>query len=65
MAKHETEIDRNILEFRVKAEEFGTGYWQKALSYVQTRFYEVLEYVSSQSAAKPRLSNDITMDKEK
>ncbi|KAJ6707971.1 HVA22-LIKE PROTEIN [Salix viminalis] len=50
MAKHETGIDRNLLEMRVQAEEIALVYWQKAAAYGQTKFFEILLYVSSQSS---------------
>ncbi|KAH8510610.1 hypothetical protein H0E87_008235 [Populus deltoides] len=54
VAKHETEIDRNLLEMRVQAEEIALIYWQKAAAYGQTKFFEILRCVSSQSASMPR-----------
>ncbi|KAI9396660.1 hypothetical protein POPTR_004G166800v4 [Populus trichocarpa] len=54
VAKHETEIDRNLLEMRVQAEEIALIYWQKAAAYGQTKFFEILQCVSSQSASMPR-----------
>ncbi|KAB5561409.1 hypothetical protein DKX38_006366 [Salix brachista] len=50
VAKHETGIDRNLLEMRVQAEEIALIYWQKAAAYGQTKFFEILLYVSSQSS---------------
>ncbi|KAJ6402918.1 hypothetical protein OIU84_014930 [Salix udensis] len=50
VAKHETGIDRNLLEMRVQAEEIALVYWQKAAAYGQTKFFEILLYVSSQSS---------------
>ena len=64
MAKHEPEIDRNLLELRVKAVDIAVVYWQKALIYGQTKFLEILQYVSSQSAAQPQ-SNQQLMDDDK
>ncbi|KAJ6927354.1 hypothetical protein NC651_011421 [Populus alba x Populus x berolinensis] len=51
VAKHETEIDRNLLEMKVQAEEIALIYWQKAAAYGQTKFFEILQCVSSQSTA--------------
>ncbi|XP_042978113.1 putative HVA22-like protein g [Carya illinoinensis] len=51
VAKHETEIDRNLFVLRVKAGDIAIVYWKRALIYGQTRFFEILQYVSSQSAA--------------
>ncbi|XP_059437865.1 putative HVA22-like protein g [Corylus avellana] len=64
VAKHEPEIDRILLELRVKAADIAVVYWQKALIYGQTKFFETLQYVSSQSAAQPQ-SNQELKDKEK
>lgn len=49
VAKHETEIDRNLLELRLRAGDMMVFGWQKAASYGQTRFLEILHYVASQS----------------
>ncbi|MQL90851.1 hypothetical protein Taro_023453 [Colocasia esculenta] len=55
VAKHETEIDRNILELRARAGDIAVLYWQKAATYGQTRFVEILQYVASQSpTSRPR-----------
>lgn len=64
MAKHETEIDRNLLVLRVKAGDIAIVYWKRALIYGQTRFFEILQYVSSQSAAAPPRSNQVLVDNE-
>ncbi|KAG1361894.1 hypothetical protein COCNU_10G001130 [Cocos nucifera] len=37
VAKHENEIDRNLLELRTRAGDVVVLYWQKAASYGQTR----------------------------
>ncbi|XWS55043.1 hypothetical protein CRYUN_Cryun10bG0141100 [Craigia yunnanensis] len=55
VVKHETEIDRNLFELKVKAREFGFLYWHRAVSYGQTRFFEVLQYCSSQEASETYL----------
>ncbi|KAJ7957859.1 HVA22-like protein [Quillaja saponaria] len=54
--KHETEIDRNLLELRTMAGDAAVSYWQRASSYGQTRIYEILQYVASQSTPMPRPS---------
>lgn len=53
MAKHETEIDRNLLELRTRALDIALLYWQKAASHVQTRTFDILQYIASQSVPKP------------
>ncbi|RDY11676.1 HVA22-like protein i, partial [Mucuna pruriens] len=54
VAKHETEIDRSLLELRTRAGDIAVLYWQKAASYGQTRIFEILQYVAAQSTPSPR-----------
>lgn len=54
VAKHENEIDRNLLELRTRAGDTAVLYWQRAASYSQTRIFEILQYVASQSTPRPR-----------
>ncbi|KAJ9559091.1 hypothetical protein OSB04_013705 [Centaurea solstitialis] len=56
ISKHETDIDRNLMELRTRAGDISVSYWQRAASYRQTRVFDVLRYISSQSTPKPRLS---------
>uniref|UniRef100_J3LJN4 HVA22-like protein n=1 Tax=Oryza brachyantha TaxID=4533 RepID=J3LJN4_ORYBR len=49
IAKHEAEIDNNLLELRTRASDMVVLYFQKVTNYGQTRFYEILQYVASQS----------------
>ncbi|CAL9759104.1 unnamed protein product [Musa acuminata subsp. burmannicoides] len=46
IAKHETDIDRNLLELRARAADFMSMYWQKATSYGQTSFVEILNHAT-------------------
>ena len=64
VAKHEGEIDHTLLELRVKAGDIAILYWRKAVSFGQTRFFEILQYVSSHSASRPK-SDKVSVDKEK
>ncbi|XP_054817923.1 putative HVA22-like protein g [Prosopis cineraria] len=54
VAKHETEIDRSLLELRTRAGDIAVLYWQRAASYGQTRIYDILQYVAAQSTPSPR-----------
>ncbi|GFY86237.1 Abscisic acid-responsive (TB2/DP1, HVA22) family protein [Actinidia rufa] len=54
VAKHETEIDRNLLELRTRAGDIAVLYWQRAASYGQTRIFEIMQYVAAQSTPRPR-----------
>ncbi|TKY75243.1 HVA22 protein i [Spatholobus suberectus] len=56
VAKHETEIDRNLLELRTRAGDTAVLYWQKAATYGQTRIFDILQYVAAQSTPSPRLA---------
>ncbi|KAJ4978064.1 hypothetical protein NE237_008844 [Protea cynaroides] len=50
IAKHETDIDRKLLELRFRAWDLAIFYWQKYSSYCQTSFFQLLHYIVSQSA---------------
>ncbi|KAL6504748.1 hypothetical protein OROHE_023506 [Orobanche hederae] len=52
VAKHETEIDRSLLELRTRAGDMAFLYWQKVASYAQTRTLDILQYIASQSTSK-------------
>ncbi|XP_072982059.1 putative HVA22-like protein g [Typha latifolia] len=54
IAKHETEIDRNLLELRTRAGDMAVLYSQRAINYGQTRVFQVIQYVASQSQAPTR-----------
>ncbi|XP_074279178.1 putative HVA22-like protein g [Silene latifolia] len=54
LSKHETVIDRNLLELRTRAGDLAFMYCQKAVGYGQTRIFEILHFVASQSTPKPR-----------
>ncbi|KAI5678351.1 hypothetical protein M9H77_09301 [Catharanthus roseus] len=53
VSEHETEIDRSLLELRTKAGDLLVLYWQKSLSYGQTRIFDILQYIASQSNPPP------------
>jgi receptor expression-enhancing protein 1/2/3/4 len=54
VAKHETDIDRNLMELRTRAGDIAVVYWQKAASYGQTRIFDILQYVAAQSTPPAR-----------
>lgn len=54
IAKHETDIDRNLIELRTRAGDYAILYWQRAASYGQTRVLDILQYIASQSTPRPR-----------
>ncbi|KAG9149010.1 hypothetical protein Leryth_010617 [Lithospermum erythrorhizon] len=49
ISNHEADIDRSLLELRVRAEDLAVTYSQTAVRYVQTRFFDILQYIASQS----------------
>ncbi|KAF5182257.1 Hva22-like protein i [Thalictrum thalictroides] len=53
LAKHEKDIDRNLLELRTRAADIIILYGQKAATYGQSRFFEILQYFAAQSTPKP------------
>ncbi|KAH9624585.1 hypothetical protein KSS87_004243 [Heliosperma pusillum] len=54
VTKHETEIDRNLMEIRTRAGDMAFMYCQKAVIYGQTRIFEILQFVAAQSTPRPR-----------
>ncbi|OMO74431.1 TB2/DP1/HVA22-related protein [Corchorus capsularis] len=52
---HEPEIDRNLIELKGKARKVGGLYWQRAVTYGQTRFVEILQSFASQKSFEPYL----------
>lgn len=58
IAKHETDIDGRLLEFRTRAGDVAVLYSQKAVVYGQTRFFKTLQYVGSQSNSEPQSRRD-------
>ncbi|XP_073306941.1 putative HVA22-like protein g [Primulina huaijiensis] len=50
VAKHQQEIDLNLAKMKENAAMVANLAWQKALSYGQKRFLEVLQFISYQSA---------------
>ncbi|OMO92879.1 TB2/DP1/HVA22-related protein [Corchorus olitorius] len=52
---HEPEIDRNLIELKGKARKVGGLYWQRAVTYGQTRFIEILQSFASQKSFEPYL----------
>ncbi|XP_074374661.1 putative HVA22-like protein g [Apium graveolens] len=57
IAKHETDIDRNLIELRTRAGDYAVLYWQRAASYGQTRVLDILQYIALQSTLDPLLSH--------
>jgi receptor expression-enhancing protein 1/2/3/4 len=49
LSRHETRIDRHLLEMHTRASDIASLFFQRFATYGQSRIYEVLEYVASQS----------------
>ncbi|OWM74989.1 hypothetical protein CDL15_Pgr021340 [Punica granatum] len=54
VAKHENDIDHNLSELKTRAGDITALTWQRAMSYGQTRVFEILQYIASQSTPPPR-----------
>uniref|UniRef100_A0A7N0SV23 HVA22-like protein n=2 Tax=Kalanchoe fedtschenkoi TaxID=63787 RepID=A0A7N0SV23_KALFE len=54
LAKHETKIDRNLMELKTRVGDIAVVSFQKAATYSQTRIYDILQYIASQSVPPPR-----------
>ncbi|XP_062006337.1 HVA22-like protein i [Rosa rugosa] len=50
VSKHETDIDRKILEMRARAWDLTAFYWQNFAQYGQTAFFQFLNYMAAQSS---------------
>lgn len=53
VAKHETEIDRNLLELRTRAGDYAVLFWLKATNFAQTRILDIIQFISHKSTPKP------------
>nr|ABR17875.1 unknown [Picea sitchensis] len=49
VTKHETDIDRNLLELKTRAGDMIVLYGRKSTIYIQARFIDILQYVAAQS----------------
>ncbi|KAI3939158.1 hypothetical protein MKX01_002026 [Papaver californicum] len=50
LSKHETEIDRKVLELKARAWDMFILYWQNFATYGQTAFFQILQYLAAQSS---------------
>ncbi|XP_043709090.1 putative HVA22-like protein g [Telopea speciosissima] len=50
VAKHETDIERKLLELRARAWDLAMFHWQNCADYGQTTFFQLLQYFASQSS---------------
>lgn len=57
VSRHELDIDQNLNELRTRAGEMAVVWWQRGSVYAQAHFYELLDYMASQSnRAHPTIS---------
>ncbi|KAM7505024.1 hypothetical protein LguiB_003928 [Lonicera macranthoides] len=47
MTKHETDIERSLLELRARAWDLAIYYWQNCTELGQTKFFEIFQYLAS------------------
>lgn len=50
VAKHETDIDRKLLELRARAWDLAVFYWQNCAQMGHSAFFQTLQYLASQSS---------------
>ncbi|XP_058003383.1 HVA22-like protein j [Hevea brasiliensis] len=48
VTRHETDIERKLLELRARAWDFALYYWQNCTDLGQSAFFQVLEYLTAQ-----------------
>lgn len=53
VAKHETDIDRKLLELRARVWDLAIFYWQHCAKFGQTTFVQMLQFLAAQSARMP------------
>ncbi|GAA0139342.1 membrane traffic protein [Lithospermum erythrorhizon] len=53
IANHEAEIDRGMLELRIRAENMAVSYSRRAASYIQTRTVDIFHFVALLSTPAP------------
>ncbi|KAI3762107.1 hypothetical protein L1987_52530 [Smallanthus sonchifolius] len=58
ISKHEPEIDRSLSELKTRAGDSATLYFQRVLAYAQTRAFDILQIVMSQSIQRPPAQTD-------
>ncbi|GAA0172710.1 membrane traffic protein [Lithospermum erythrorhizon] len=56
ISKHEPDIDRSLQELRARGIDFVIYYWANFSKIAQTKFFEIIQFVASQSAniARPK-----------
>ncbi|MCL7034536.1 hypothetical protein MKW94_027051 [Papaver nudicaule] len=62
LAKHETEIDRSIIEMRARFTDITLLYVQKATSFGQTRAIEIMQYVATHVATQTMIKPKPTQE---
>ncbi|MCL7029905.1 hypothetical protein MKW94_015545 [Papaver nudicaule] len=62
LAKHETEIDRSIVELRARFTDITLLYVQKATSFGQTRAMEIMQYVATHVATQTMMKPKPTQE---
>ena len=53
LIKHESDIDQNLNELRTRAGDVAVLWWQRGSVYIQSRFYELLQFLASQPNRYP------------
>lgn len=59
IAKHETDIDRKLTEWRARGWDLTTFYWQNCADMVKSAFFDILQYLALQSAKVKNGGSDV------
>uniref|UniRef100_A0A5B7B7D0 HVA22-like protein n=1 Tax=Davidia involucrata TaxID=16924 RepID=A0A5B7B7D0_DAVIN len=59
VAKHETDIDRNIQELRARAWDLTIYYWQNCAKMGQTTLFQMIQYLASQSGRITNTTSEV------
>lgn len=60
MTKHETDIERSLLELRARAWDLAIYYWQNCTELGQTKFFEIFQYLASKPTNNSGTSSKVT-----
>lgn len=57
--KHETDIDKNLQELRTRTWDLAIYYYHNCTELGQTKFFQVIEYLASQSKKIDKASSEV------
>lgn len=57
--KHETDIDKNLQELRLRTWDLAIYYYHNCTELGQTKFFQVIDYLASQSKKIDKASSEV------